>query len=165
MENQERSDETKAALPVCEWVYFATTAKECWTITKEFVSEAKLIFAHAYNTAGIRMPNIQHLGPGNKILLVHGGDGKYRPLFCCTIGAAASPVQNRDRGHTFPVFSYAADESLYDRLAATGYDPDPVLKKFVGITITELQDVQNVGCSIPHPEGRYALRRWDEVFG
>jgi hypothetical protein len=68
---------TKSALPVCEWIYFATTAKECWTVTREFVSEAKIIFAHAYNRQRIRKPNVQHLKPGDKILLVHGGDGKY----------------------------------------------------------------------------------------
>lgn len=51
----DQADRTKSALPPCGWVYFATTAKECWTVTKEFVSEAKIIFAHAYNTAGIRM--------------------------------------------------------------------------------------------------------------
>ena len=150
-------------LPVCDWVYFATTAKECWTITKEFVSESKIIFAHAYNTQGIRMPNVQRLLPGDRILLVHGGDGKYRPLFCCTIGAAADPVTHPDLRHTFPVFSYA-DKFLSDRLLDTGYDPDPVLKQFVGITISEMQDVRHVARLIPHPPGNNTLRRWAEVF-
>ena len=163
MQIPDQADKLKAALPVCEWVYFATTAKECWTVTKEFVSEAKLIFAHVYNTQRIRMPNVQHLEPGDKLLLVHGGDGKYSPLFCCTIGAAAKPVRNPDLGHTFLVFSYA-DESLYEHLRSTGYDPDPVLKKFVGITITDLEDVRDIVCSIPHPPGNNTLRRWNEVF-
>ena len=68
------------------------------------MSEAKIIFAHVYNSQRIRMPNVQNLEPGDKILLVHGGDGKYRPLFCCTIGAAAKSVRNSELGHTFPVF-------------------------------------------------------------
>jgi hypothetical protein len=153
----------KSVLPKCDWVYFATTAKESWTVTKAFVSVAKLIFAHAYNRQGIRMPNVQHLEPGDKLLLVHGGDGRYRPLFSCTIAAAANPVSNPALRHTFSVFSYA-DESLYQDLRATGYDPDPVLNKFVGITITELQDVRGIPCSIPHPPGNNTLRRWGEVF-
>ena len=154
---------TKSTLPVCDWVYFATTAKESWTVTKAFVSAAKIIFAHAYNTAGIRMPNVQHLTPGDKLLLVHGRDGKYRPLFSCTISAAANPVRNPDLRHTFSVFSYA-DESLYQDLRTTGYDPDPVLKKFVGITIADLQDVRDITSSISHPPGNNTLRRWGEVF-
>lgn len=158
-----QADKTQSALPVCDWVYFATTAKESWTVTKAFVSAAKIIFAHAYNSQGIRMPNVQRLEPGDKILLVHGGDGKYRPLFACTIAAAAKPVSNPDLRHTFPVFSYA-DESLYERLRSTGYDPDPVLKKFVSITISDLQDLRDIACSIPHPPGNNTLRRWEEVF-
>jgi hypothetical protein len=108
-------------------------------VTKEFVSEAKILFAHAYKKNGIRMPNVRLLQAGEKILLVHGGGGKlHRPLFCCTIGAAAKPVRDPDLRHTFLVFSYA-EESLHERLRATGYDPDPVLDKFVGIRIAELQ--------------------------
>jgi len=155
---------TKSTLPVCDWVYFATTAKECWTVTQAFVSAAKIIFAHVYNSQGNRMPNVQRLEPGDKILLVHGGDGKYRPLFCCTIAKAEKPVRNPELRHTFPVFSYA-DESLNERLRDTGYDPDPVLKKFVGITISELQDVRDIPCTIAHPPGNNTLRRWEEVLG
>ena len=154
---------TKSALPVCDWVYSATTAKESWTATKVFVSVAKLIFAHAYNRQEIRMPNVQYLKPGDKLLLVHCGEGKYRPLFSCTIAAEANPVRNPDLRHTFPVFSYA-DESLYQDLRASGYDPDPVLKKFVGITITDVRDIDDIPCSISHPPGNNTLRRWDEVF-
>jgi hypothetical protein len=164
MEMTDQAAELKAALPVCDWVYFATTAKECWTVTKDFVSEAKIIFAHVYNKQRIRMPNVQHLEPGEKILLVHGGGGRpYHALFCCTIGAAERPVQNTDLRHTFPVFAYV-DESLNERLYATGYDVDPVLKKFTGITIAELQDVRHITCSIQKPLGNNTLRRWDEVF-
>ena len=164
MEMSDHAAELKAALPVCDWVYFATTAKECWTVTKEFVSEAKIIFAHIYNKQHIRMPNVQHLEPGDKILLVHGGGGKpYRALFCCTTGAAERPVRNVDLRHTFPVFSYA-DESLNERLYATGYDPDPVLKKFTGITLAALEDVHHITWSIAKPLGNNTLRRWDEVF-
>jgi hypothetical protein len=94
-----------------------------------------------------------------QILLGHGK--AYQPLFRCTVSAAANPVQTRE--HSFDVFSYA-DESLYERLKASGYDPGPVLKKFTGISIAALEDLRHITRSIPRPKGNNTLRRWDEVF-
>jgi hypothetical protein len=51
-------------LPVCDWVYFATPAKESWTVTRDFVDVAKIIFCHIYNKSGLLMPNVQHLQRG-----------------------------------------------------------------------------------------------------
>jgi hypothetical protein len=149
-------------LPVCNWVYFATPAKESWTVTRDFVDVAKIIFCHIYNKSGLLMPNVQHLQRGEQILLVHGGHGQpYRALFCCKIEAAAKPVQASHQ--SFDVLSYA-DESLYERLTSSGYDPDPVLKKFTGISIAAPQDLRHITRSIPKPKGNNTLRRWDEVF-
>jgi hypothetical protein len=161
MDIRDQNEQTKAAFTECNWVYFATTAKECWTVTREFVSGARIIFAHVYNKDGIRMPNVRHLQPGHKILLVHGEDGTYHALFCCTVVAAAKPVQHGS--HCFDVFSYA-DESLDQRLKDSGYDRDPVLKKFTGISIEAPQDLRHITRSIGKPLGNNTLRRWDEVF-
>lgn len=158
----DRGGATKAALPVCKWVYFATPAKGDWTVTKDFIGKEKIVLCHAYNKNGLRIPNVQHLQPGDKLLLAYGGHGKsYRALFCCTIGGPADPVQNPP--HSFDVFSYA-HESQQEHLMKTGYDPDPVLKKHTGISIADLQDLQHVACSIPKPKGRNTLQLWDDVF-
>ena len=121
------------ALPLCDWVYFAGPARGSCTVTREFVSETKAIVRNIYNTAGIRIANVQHLRLGEKILLAYGGKGEpYRSLFCCTIGVPTNPVKGQQ--HACDVFSYL-DESLEDRLKSTGYAPDSVLHKFVGIAI------------------------------
>lgn len=161
MEIWGQSDKSRA-LPVCDWVYFATPAKESWTVTREFVAAAKIIFCHVYNKSGLRMPNVQHLQRGDTILLVYGGHGRsYRALFCCKVDAAARPMKGPH--HSFDVLSYA-DESLYERLRSSGYDPDPVLKKVTGISIAAPQDLRHITRSIPRPKGNNTLRRWDEVF-
>jgi len=54
--------------------------------------------------------------------------------------------------HSFDVFSYA-DASLYERLKATGYDPDPVIKKFTGISIEAPQEFRYITRSIRKPLG------------
>jgi hypothetical protein len=143
-------------------VYFATPACGSWTITAEFVNSAKAIVAHAYNNAGLRMPLVQRLRPGQHILLVYGADGKYAPVFRCEV--CASPDTVRTREHSFDVFCYIAEE-FHDRLKAEGHAPDPVAQRFTGISIGSLQDLQNIECTITKPKGNNTLRRWDEVFG
>ena len=142
-------------------MYFATPARGSWTITAEFVDSAKAIIAHAYNTLGLRMPLIQHLRPGHQILLAYGTDGKYFPVFRCTVSRSPDPV--RTDKHTFDAFCYIAEPFL-DRLTAKGYDPDPVIQRFTGISIGSLQDLRHKECKIAKPKGNNTLRRWDEVL-
>lgn len=150
-------------LPRCDWVYFATTAKWSGTVTRDFVAGRRVIVRSLYNAAGLLIANVQHLKSGERILLVHGGHGKpYRPLFSCTISAAEAPV--RSARQSFCVFSYI-DESLQDCLKEGGYTLDPVLRKFTGISISELHDLRGVTSEIPRPSGNNTIRRWDEVFG
>ena len=107
------------------------------------------------------MPLIQRLRPGHHILLVYGADGKYAPVFRCQVCLSPEPVRTPE--HTFDVFCYIAEE-FHDRLKAEGYAPDPVVRRFTGISIGSLQDLRNIECTITKPKGNNTLRRWDEVF-
>lgn len=147
--------------PECDFVYFATPACGSWTITAEFVDSAKAIIAHAYNSAGLRMPLIPQLRPGHRILLAYGTDGNYSPVFRCNVCASPEPVRTRE--HTFDVFCYVA-EQFHDRLKAEGYGPDPVIQRYVGISIGSLHDLRGIKCKITKPRGNNTLRRWEEVF-
>lgn len=154
-------DKTEAALPKCDWVYFAAPSKGPWTVTGEFVDEAKVIVRNVHNKLGLRLANNARLRPGHKILLVHGGDGKpFQPLYCCTIVASAKPLQTPKP--SFGVFS-EIDKSMHERLKATGYEADPVLNKFTGISVGAMQDLRHMTCSIPRPQGRNTLWRWSDV--
>jgi hypothetical protein len=147
-------------LPKCDYIYFATPSRASFTITNEFVTEAKAIIAHAHNAAGNRMPNIPNLRPGDTILLAYGS-GKYEPVFRCTVCAASVPV--RTSKHIFEVFTYL-DESLHARLSEARYEPDPVVKRFIGISIGSPEDLRHVRRTIIKPKGNNTLRRWHEVF-
>jgi hypothetical protein len=148
-------------LPECDFVYFATPSCGSFTITAEFVDSAGAIIAHAYNNVGLRMPLIQHLRPGHRILLVYGSDGMYSPVFSCRVCASLEPV--RTSRHTFDALCYLADP-FHERLRAEGYAPDPVIQRFIGISIDSLQDLRDNKCKINKPKGNNTLRRWDEVF-
>ena len=150
-------------LPRCDWVYFATTSRWSGTVTRDFVSKHHLIVRSVYNSAGQRIANVQHLSPGDRILLVHGGKGKpYRALFSATIARSAMPVHTSE--HCFGVFSYI-DASLEEELKAGGYTPDAVVQRFTGISITAVQDLRHVGTAIPRRLGNSTISPWDDVFG
>jgi hypothetical protein len=128
-----------SALPECDWVYFATPARGSFTVTAEFASEAKVIIRNVYNSDGIRIANVANVEPGHKILLAYGGQGnQYKPLFCCTAKLAANPV--RSSRHSFDVFTYV-DDSLIDRLRDSDYTPDPVVQRFVGMSIGDMRAI------------------------
>jgi hypothetical protein len=148
------------AIPRCDYVYFATPSRAPFTITSEFVAKHKLIIARAHNSAGLRMPLVPHLQPGETILLAYGS-GTYAPVFRCAIVASPNPV--RTDNHVFEVFC-EIDHSLHQQLAHANYDPDPVAKTFIGISIDLLQDLRNVKEVIVKPKGNNTLRRWEEVF-
>lgn len=63
----------------------------------------------------------------------------------------------------FDMFAFV-DESLSDRMLSVGYTPDPVLHKFVGITIADILDLRHLSCTVRRPAGNNTLRRWAEVF-
>jgi predicted RNase H-like nuclease len=156
------ASELRNALPVCDWVYFATTAKWSGTVTSDFVAKHKVIIRSVYNTKRIRIANVQHLKAGDRILLVHGGPGKpYRALFSAVISTSAAPV--RSSQHCFDVFTYI-DKALHSELEAGGYVPDQELG-FTGITITETHDLRYVPTTIPRPTGNNTIWHWEEVFG
>jgi hypothetical protein len=152
---------SETGLPKCDFVYFATPACGSWTITAEFVDSAKAIIAHAYNSLGLRMPLVQGLHPGHQILLVHGAEGLYIPVFRCEVCASPEPVCAGQ--HTFAVFCFIR-EQFHERLRLEGYSPDPVIQRFIGISISSVQDLRSRQCKIAKPKGNNTLRRWDEVF-
>ena len=153
-------------LPECDFVYFATPARTSWTITAETVVSTKAIIAHAYNKTGLRMPLVQHLRAGNTILLVYGVDREYSPRFRCKVCRSPEPVttpQHTFPQHTFEVFCYIPDR-FHERLKEGNYDPDPVVGRFVGISIGSYEDLGGSKQVIIKPKGNNTLRRWDEVF-
>ena len=160
-----RDKETTVALPKCDWVYFAAPSKGCGSeALKDFVAKEKVIVAHVYNKNKLRMPLVQYLRPGDRILLVYGGGRRHLPfraLFCCTIGASAEPLVNRPHG--FDAFLYI-DKSLNESLKQNRYEPDPVLMEFTGISVSELQDLSHITSPVQRPKGINTLWRWDKVF-
>ena len=153
--------EAIAALPVCDWVYFATPSPEDFATTRKFVREFGIIIRTIFNSAGIPVANVKQLQQGDTILLVHGGGrGKdpYQPMFSCLVVAPPRPAPH------FDAFSFA-DEPQQERLRISGYLPDPRFKRFTGISVKVLRDVERPTCSIPRPLGNNTIRRWDEVFG
>src|SRR6185437_4263706 len=93
-----------AALPKCDYIYFATPSRASFTITREFVTATKAIVAQIHNTAGLRMPLVSRLRSGDTILLAFGAEGNYSPMFRCTICTSHNPVRTRD--HIFDVCCY-----------------------------------------------------------
>jgi predicted RNase H-like nuclease len=144
-------------LPKCDWVYFATKKKWSGTVTRDFVQKQKVIVRSVYNAAGHRIANVQHLKPGQRILLVYGGDGEYRALFSCAIRASGVQIDP----HCCDVFSYI-DKSLHVQLEEGRYAPDSQ-GRFTGITITDVRHL-NISRLVPRP-GINTIWRWDEVFG
>jgi hypothetical protein len=149
-------------LPQCDWVYFAGTARANRTETYAIAVQEEIIVRTLYNTAGLCIPNVKQLEPGHKLLLAYGGQGMpYRALCWCRIASPDQPVQ-RD-GHLFPACGLA-DPTLHQLLLNARYAPDPVLKQFTVIPITEINDVHEFALTAPHPRGNNAIRRWHEVF-
>lgn len=136
-------------------------SKGDWTVTGKFVGEEKIIIRNVYNKVGQQLANNSHLRPGHKILLVHGGDGSpVRALFCGTIVASTKPAKTPSP--SFGIF-LEIDKSIHAHLKETGYEVDPVLNKFIGLSIATVQDLRHIACSIPRPKGRNTLWRWNEV--
>ncbi len=150
-------------IPRTDWIYFATPSRWSGTVTKDFVQRNQLIVRNIYNSAGIRIANISHLKPGDRLLLVHGGKGRpYRALYACAIGSAEAPVQHSR--HRFDVFT-CIDNSLEEELENGGYVRDSVVGRFTGLCITDVVDLRLSTIPIPRPAGNNTLRRWEEVFG
>ena len=145
----------------CDWVYFATPAKWSGTVTRDFVAKHKIIVRNIFNKhhPPELIANVQHLMPGERILLVYGGHGKpYRALLSATIAEAPVPVCTPQR--CFEVFS-CIDESLNERLKEGGYDRDPVVRAFTGISITSVDFLPDT--VIPRPSGIGTIRRRKDV--
>jgi len=65
--------------------------------------------------------------------------------------------------HLFGVFAYP-EELFCQTLHHAGYRPDPILKRYVGISIEKPEDLEHIKCSVTKPGGNNTLRRWEEVF-
>lgn len=149
--------------PACDWVYFATPARWSLTVTSDFVATHKVIVRNVHNAAGQRVANVRHLKAGERILLAYGGRGRpYRALFSGRISASAAPP--RTSRFSFDVFA-CLDDALSQELQAGGYVRDPVIRKFTGIAISDIQNLRNSGGSIPRPPGNNTLWRSKDVFG
>jgi HEPN superfamily Swt1-like protein len=156
--------EARVGLDRCEWIYFAVPSRGCGSdALRDFVTNERVIVAHVYNKHDppIRMPLVQYLQAGQRILLVYGGDGKpYHALLCCTIGAPAQPLVHG--AHYFAAFQ-KIDKSLYANLEKNRYERDPVIGEFTGISISKL-DAPDITGPIQKPKGINTLWRWDKVF-
>jgi hypothetical protein len=158
-----RDDETKAALPVCDWVYFATPSKAGWENTRAIVSDFKMIIRPVYEKMSEGrdrpkpIPNVKHIRQGQTILLVYGGKGEpYRPMLSCKVVASPRPVPG------FEAFSFA-EVSQAARLQTSGYGIDPYFRKFTGISVEEVSPV--TGSIQTPPKRGTAIRTWEQVFG
>jgi hypothetical protein len=148
------------ALPVCDFVYFATPSQETWATTRKLIDECRMIIRSAYNSAGIAIANTKQIRKNDTILMVYGGGGSkkpYLPMFSCTVVTAPIPVPG------FEGFSYA-DLSQHDSLQKSHYPRDPHLNRFTGISIQVLENLEHVRCEISRPSGNNTIRRWVEVF-
>jgi hypothetical protein len=149
--------DANATLPMCDWVYFATTSQADGATTRAVVSELEMIIRPVYDS---REPpnaiaNVKHIRQGHTILLVYGGKGQpYRPMFSCKVVAPPRPVPN------FEAFSFA-DGSQEDRLKSSGFTPDPHLKRFTGISVR--MSANRLTGSIQKPKGNNTIRSWKEV--
>jgi hypothetical protein len=91
---QNQDDQAHAVLPVCDWVYFATSAPEDFVTTRNIVREFGMIIRTVFNSAGIRIANVQQVRQRDTILLVHGGGRTkvpYRPMFLVHGGCTELP--------------------------------------------------------------------------
>lgn len=152
----------RSALPLCDWVYFATYAKWSGTITKEFAAKHRVIVRNIHNSVGQAIANVSHLKPGDRILLIHGGVGKpYQPLWKCTVSCAEVPVQTSR--HCFDTFE-CIDESLDAELESGGYVRDPVVRRFTGISLKSTENLRDFDGTVDRPLGQTTLRPWSDVF-
>ncbi len=150
----------QAALPECDWVYFATPSKEDRVTTRTLVDEMGMIHRAIYNRVGIPTANTKQIQPGDTILLAYGGGrsrNPYSPVLSCTVIAPPRPVPG------FDAFTFA-DGPQSERLRHSGYTIDPHLKRFTGISVGVLRSLERFDCSIPKPAGINVIRRWSEVF-
>jgi hypothetical protein len=110
---------------------------------------------------GARIANVPNLRRGDNILLAYGGHGQpYHALFACKIAASAAPVH--DERYLFDLFA-EIDKSFNSRLEKSGYERDPILRRFTGISIKRPVDLGHITCPIPKPSGNNTIRRWEEV--
>ncbi len=58
-------NQVKAALPECDWVYFATPSKEDRVTTRNLVDEMGMIHRAIYNRVGIPTANTKQLRQGD----------------------------------------------------------------------------------------------------
>lgn len=148
------------AMPVSDWVYFATPSQASRVATKAFVTECQLILRSAYNSTGAAIANARRIKLGDRILLVYGGGNDsqpYRPMFLCRAIRPPRPVPE------FEAFSFA-DEASSKPLELAGYPRDPILKRFTGISSEILQDLDSLHQPVVRPGGINAIHSGDKVF-
>lgn len=149
------------ALPECDWVYFATTAKFDRRYPDEFrafVEVRNVIVRSLYNSKHERIANVGRLKPGQRILLVHNWMGFYRPLLECTIDLAAPSV----RAPGFEVCC-VIPKCFDEQLTNAGFERDPGLG-FTGIALSATRDLRALAERVPWRFGN-TIRSWKEVFG
>ena len=157
--NQDR--EANAALPVCDWVYFAAPAKAGRDNTRAVVSEFGMIVRPVYENSESRgkpkpIPNVKGIQQGQTILLVYGGKGEpYRAMFACKVVAPARPVPGFEKTFSF------ADVSQAERLTTFGFTRDSHFNEFTGISV----EVSPASGSIQTPPRGNTIRKWEQVFG
>ena len=122
-------DVPKPALPVCDWVYFATPSKAGWDDTRAVVRDFRLIIRPVYNSKDSAVANVKNIQQGDTILLVYGGGRNkkpYRPMFSCMVVAPPRPVPR------FDAVSYN-NAAQHEHLEESGYIPNHPLGKFTVI--------------------------------
>jgi hypothetical protein len=121
-----------------------------------------MILRSVHNQTGNAIANTLRLRPGQTILLAYGGDSRvYRALARCRIAKPAKPINTGSR--LFPGCSYANDANR-ERIRAAGYEPDPVLGRFTGIPVGDVEDLRRDSFYIPRPIGNNAIWSWRKVF-
>lgn len=148
------------SIPQCTWVYFATDSAEDFAATKRIVTALGLIVRTVYNSRDIAVANTKQLRVGDSILLVHGGGDRglsYRPMLACEVVAPSQPIPG------FNGLSFADDRQAR-QLENSRYPQDSHFRRYTGISVKTLAELDDIAIPIPRPRNQNAIRRWDEIF-
>jgi hypothetical protein len=105
-----------AELGGAHWIYFATAAMAAHDATLAFACAMQILWRPPFNQHGNFIANVQHVQPGQRVLLVYGGNGvPYTALGLFQVDVPDAPVEGA------PALGWVTDPELVEALAEAGY--------------------------------------------